>query len=153
MMERLRPRAELERMLDEMDRLLATPFRRGRLLPRMTPFRPAIDLYETPDALIVKALVPGAKPEDIHISLEHTTLTIRGTYGYALPDDEENEATWHFREAVNGEFTETLTLPAAVDPDAVTATVEQGILTLKMPKSAETRARHIPVHGAGALVG
>ena len=153
MMERFRPRAEIERMLDEMDRLLTTPLRRGRFLPRLTPFRPAIDLYETPDALIVKALVPGAKPDDIHVSLEHTTLTIRGTYGYTLPEDEETEATWHFREAVSGEFTETLTLPAVVDPDAVTATVEQGVLTLKMPKSAETRAKHIPVHEAGALVG
>ena len=153
MMERLRPRAEIERVLDEMDRLLGTPLRRGRLLPRLSPFRTAIDLYETPDSLIVKALVPGATPEDIHVSLEHTTLTIRGTYGYKLPEDEESEATWHFREVVSGEFTETLTLPAAVDPEAVTATVEDGVLTLTMPKSAETRARHIPVRGVAAPVG
>ena len=153
MMERLHPRAEIERMLDEMDRLLANPFRRGRLLPRLSPFRPAIDLYETPDALIVKALVPGCAPDDIHISLEHTTLTIRGSYGYKLPEDEEHEATWHYREVVSEEFTETLTLPAAVDPEAVTATVEHGVLTLTMPKSAETRAKHIPVRGTEALVG
>lgn len=150
MVERWRPRAEIERMLEEMDRLLPMPFRWGRTLPRMFTMRHGVDLYETPDQLVIKALVPGATPDDIDISLDHQTLTIRARYGYTLPEDEAEAVTWHFQEIDSGQFTETVTLPVPVEPEQVTATLQDGILTVTLRKTAETRARRIPVRTTGA---
>lgn len=103
------------------------------------------DLYETPDRLVIKALLPGAQPEDIDIALDQNILTIRGKYGYTLSNEEEKEATWHYRETAHGEFTEMITLPVAVDAEQVTATLEDGVLTVTLRKTSDTRARRIPV--------
>lgn len=153
MIERWRPRAEIERMFEEMDRLLPGPFRRGRALTRTLAPRHAVDLYETPDRLVIKALVPGSQPEDIDVSLDHMTVTIRARYGYRLPEDEAEAVTWHYQEIDSGQFTETVTLPVPVDQDQVTATVQNGILTVTLQKTAETRARRIPVQAAGTSPG
>lgn len=147
--ERWNPRTEIEHLFEEMDRLLPMPFRWGRMLPRMLNMRHAIDLYETPDQLVIKALVPGATADDIDISLDNQTLTIRARYGYTLPEEEEKAVTWHVQEIDRGEFTETVTLPVPVEPERVTATLQDGILTITLQKTPETRARRIPVRTAG----
>lgn len=145
MLERWSPRAEIERVFDEVDRMLSETVRRGRLMPRLHGFRTAVDVYETDDRVVVKAVMPGAKPEDLDVSLDQNTLTIRGRYGYEMPEEEAERVTWHCREIPHGQFVETLTLPAPVDADQVKAVFEDGILTLELPKTAETRAKHIPV--------
>ncbi|MDI3340093.1 MAG: Hsp20/alpha crystallin family protein [Sphaerobacter sp.] len=150
MIERWRPRADIERMFEEMDRLLPPPFRRGRLLPRMLGGHEAVDLYETPDRLVVKALVPGSRPEDIDISIDQRSLTLRARIGYTLPEEEAESATWHVREIMSGEVQETITLPVTVDPDQVSATLEDGVLTITLPKTPEIRGRRIPVTTRGA---
>ncbi len=145
MLERWSPRAEMERLLEEVDRLMGETSRRGRLIPRGLGLRPGVDVYETTDDIIVKAMLPGAAPEDVNVTLEQNMLTIRGHYGYRMPEEEAKNVTWHCREIPEGEFAETITVPAAVNADQARASFEHGILTLRLPKTAETRARRIPI--------
>lgn len=144
MMQRWNPMVDIERMWSEMDRLLSDSFIRPRSLTRFG-FRPAIDLYDQDDELILKAIVPGAKPEDIELSVEQNTLTIRGKFGYTLNEDEAKGVTWYRREIGSGEFAETISLPVPVDSDRAEANFTDGVLTLRIPKAEQARARRIPV--------
>lgn len=145
MTERFSPRARVERMVDEMDRLVSEATRRARLLPRLIGPHPDIDMYETPDQLVVKMAIPGAQPSDIDVSLEKSTLTVRGRYGDVISEHDRETVTWHFQEIATGDFVATIPLPIPVDPESVTATCDRGMLELTMLKSAETRAKHIPI--------
>jgi len=153
MMERWSPIAEFERLWNEMDRLMSEAFSRTArpILARAFTFRPAIDLYDTGEALVVKVAVPGAKPEDLEVSIEQNALTIRGRCGYVLDEETAKHATWYRREIGYGEFSETLTLPVPVDAEAAQAQVEHGILTLTLPKTSEARVKRIPVQQPKAL--
>ncbi|MCX7623180.1 MAG: Hsp20/alpha crystallin family protein [Thermomicrobium sp.] len=153
MMERWSPIAEFERLWNEMDRLMSETFARTArpILTRAFTVRPAIDLFDTGEALVVKVAVPGAKPEDLEVSIEQNALTIRGRYGYVLDEETAKHATWYRREIGYGEFSETLSLPVPVDADAAQASVEHGILTLTLPKTTEARVKRIPVQEPKAL--
>ena len=93
-----------------------------------------------PEAVVVKAAIPGTAPEDLGITIAGQTLSMRGSCGYRLSADESREATWHTAEIV--------TLPEAVDPEQARVGHEQGILTLTMAKTKETRATRTPVRRA-----
>lgn len=153
MVERWSPIAEFERLWSEMDRLMSEAFGRTArpFLARALTARPAIDVFDTGEALVVKAAVPGAKPEDLEVNIEQNTLTIRGRCGYVLDEETAKHATWYRREIGYGEFSETLTLPAPVDADAAQAQIEHGILTLTLPKTSEARVKRIPVQQPKAL--
>ncbi len=153
MVERWSPIAEFERFWNEMDRVMSEAFGRTArpFLARAFTARPAMDLFDTGEALVVKVAVPGAKPEDIEISIDQNTLTIRSHYGYLLDEETAKHATWYRREIGYGEFSETLTLPAPVDADAAQAQIEHGILTLTLPKTSEARVKRIPVQQPKAL--
>lgn len=155
MMERWSPIAEFERLWNEMDRLMSETFARTArpILSRAFTFRPAVDLYDTGDALVVKVAVPGAKPEDLEVSIEQNTLTIRGRCGYTLDEETAKHATWYRREIGSAEFSETLTLPVPINADEAQAHVEHGILTLTLPKTTEARVKRIAVQQPKALAG
>lgn len=151
MLERWSPMAELDRMLDEVDRRLGETIGRSRVLPRIRlSSRPAVDLYDTGDALILKAELPGAAPADIDIALERNTVTLRGRTGYAMSEEEARRLTWYRREITTGSFIEVVDLPVAVDADAAVATFDNGMLTLTLPKAEQVRVRHIAVRTPGA---
>ena len=144
MMQRWNPLGDFERAWGEMDRLLNDSFVRTRSLPRFS-FRPAIDLYDQGDELVFKAVLPGARPEDIELSVEQNALTIRGRFGYTLGEDQAKSATWYRREIGAGEFAETISLPVQVDSGRAEANFTDGILTLRIPKAEQARVRRIPV--------
>ena len=98
MLERWNPVAEAERMLTEMNRLMSEVLERPLVWARSFAWRPATDIYETGDALVVRLAVPGAKAEDIEVTVEQNVVTIRGKYGYRLSEDEAKQATWYRRE-------------------------------------------------------
>lgn len=103
----------------------------------------ALDIAENDNAFIVKASVPGVKPEDLDISLNDNTLTIRGE---VKSDETIEEGQYHVRERRFGSFTRTLTLPRTVNRDAIDANYEDGVLTLNIPKSEEVQPRRITVN-------
>lgn len=91
----------------------------------------AVDIYQTPDAIVVKALVAGVQPASIDISLTREMLTISG----AREDEREVEEDGYFqRELYWGSFSRTILLPEEIDIDMAEASEKHGILMVRLPK-------------------
>lgn len=151
MLQRWSPWTDFDRLWNDIDRLFSERANRPRSAFQVSGFRPAIDLYDADDHLVVKAVIPGARASDLKISLEQNVLTIQGTYGYVLPEEEARRITWYRREIGHGQFAESIGLPAPVDADHVQATFDDGILTLQLPKAEQARAKSIPVKFSGSV--
>ncbi|MCL2037517.1 Hsp20/alpha crystallin family protein [Candidatus Saccharibacteria bacterium] len=106
------------------------------------PGQLAVDVYETPDRLVVKARTPGVNKNDLDVSISDGVLTISGT----LSSGDDTEATqWHVQECYWGEFSRTLVLPVAVKEDEVDAVLKDGVLTVSFNKVKQEQARKIQI--------
>jgi HSP20 family protein len=97
-----------------------------------------INVREEEEAYVLSALVPGLKSDDLNIQVLEDVVRIEGEY-----QADENE--YLLRELPNGPFTRTLRLPAAVQAEAVEASIADGVLTLRLPKAESARAKRIAV--------
>jgi len=107
---------------------------------------PPVDIYETADrGLVIKAELPDMSREEVEVTVENNTLTLRGTK--SLPADVKEE---QFRrvERRYGSFVRSFTLPNTVDAAKVSAEYKNGVLTVKLPFREEARARTITVEVA-----
>jgi len=103
----------------------------------------ALDVVENEDAYVVKASLPGVKPEDVEITFEKGNLTIRGE----IKDETEKEqGTYHLRERRSGSFVRTVSLPSTINADEIKADYQDGVLTLTLPKAEEIKPRRIAVN-------
>jgi HSP20 family protein len=107
-----------------------------------------LEIYETPDAVTVKALVPGVSPSDLDVTFQEGVLTIKAKTETPQASDDWN---WHLREIGYGEYSRSVTLPTKVDIDKVDSRFENGILTLTMPKTAESRPTRISINPAAQI--
>jgi len=101
-----------------------------------------LDVSETENEFVVKASLPGIKPDDVHITVHGDTLTIRGE---SKVEEEKKGEHWHIRERRSGVFQRSLSLSAPVDSDKAQADFEHGVLTLTLPKSESAKPRQIKV--------
>lgn len=101
-----------------------------------------LDVVEEEDAYIVKASVPGIKPDQFEITYNKGMLTIKGEI---KDESESTSGQYHLRERRYGSFTRTISLPNTVNYDNIQANYEDGVLTLKMPKSEEVKPKRIPI--------
>ncbi len=139
------PFREVLSLRDAMDRLFEESFVRPfRAWPWGTDggLMVPLDMYETDENVIVTAVVPGLKPEDVDITISGNTLNIKGEF---QAEEEGRRGSVHFQERRYGKFQRSVTLPSTVDTDRVEATFENGILKLTLPKVEEARPKHIPV--------
>jgi HSP20 family protein len=135
------PFRELMSMRDMMDRAFGDAFLRtaggldleGTLL---------LDLAQTNDDVIVRASLPGVKPDDIHISVTGDVLTLRGE---VKEEKVTSEASYHLRERRYGSFSRTISLPTSVVAEKAKAEFENGVLTLTIPKAEEHKPKTITV--------
>jgi HSP20 family protein len=105
-----------------------------------------MEVYETDDAYVVKALVPGVQKDNLSIQYQDGALTLQAT---AQSDSgAHDDWTWHIREIPYGSFTRTVSLPKGVDVDRASAAFVDGVLTLTLPKAAEAKPRQITIGGA-----
>ena len=104
---------------------------------------PPVNLYETADAYVLTAELPGVAPDDIEVSLEGNTVTLRGDRKIETPDREG--ASLHRSERQAGQFRRAFELPAAIEADKVEAVYKNGVLMLRLPKTPEAQPRHISV--------
>jgi HSP20 family protein len=102
---------------------------------------PPVNLYETDDAYVLTAELPGIAPEELEVSLEGSTVTLRGE---RKPVTEEG-ASVHRCERPTGAFRRAFDLPVRIDGEKVEAVHRLGVLTLRLPKAAEHRPRQISV--------
>ncbi len=146
------PFREMGDLRDTMDRLFDRGFSRPwRLLTWETGegLFP-VDLYETDDEVVVKASLPGVKPDQVDISITGDTLTIKGE---VKEEHEEKKPNYYRQERRYGTFQRALSLPVKVDADKADAVFEEGVLTLRLPKSAEVRPKTIEVKAKGLIEG
>ncbi|MFC1884567.1 Hsp20/alpha crystallin family protein [Thermodesulfobacteriota bacterium] len=138
---------DLEGLKKEMDDLFErfSDWRPSLRLRDKGDWIPSVDLTETAKEIIVRAEVPGMEKEDIDVSLESKTLTIRGE---KKTEHEENEENVHRVERRYGSFMRSIELPAEVNPDKVNATYKGGVLRLKLPKVKSQSAKKIEVKGS-----
>ena len=91
----------------------------------------AIDVYQTDQDIIVKSFLPGVHQEDLKISLHNDLLTIKG---FCHENELIPEADYLYKECYFGEFSRSLILPHEVDSKNIDASLEDGVLTIKLPK-------------------
>ena len=107
---------------------------------------PAMDLIEVEDHYLLKADLPGLSEEDVSIEVDQGVLTVAGE---RKAEHEQREKGWHRIERSFGSFQRQLTLPEGVDPDAVSADFDRGVLTVRIPKPERVKPRRITIgHGA-----
>ena len=138
------PFREALSLREAMNRLFEESFLRpGVFESESTAVLAPVDVYETKDNIVLKAAVPGLKPEDLDISITGDVLTIKGEY--KAEEQPEQGRNYLRQERRYGSFTRQLTLPTAVDSNNVTATFENGILTMEMPKKEAVKPKSVKI--------
>ncbi|RUL84939.1 Hsp20/alpha crystallin family protein [Tautonia sociabilis] len=147
--ERWDPFREMVSLRDAFNTLLQESFVRPDSLSRgeAAALPMPLDISETAEAFVVRASLPGIKPEDVQISVHGDTLTIQGE---TKSQEERQGETWHLRERRHGVFRRTVTLSVPVDADRASAEHENGVLTLTLPKAESARPKQIKVASASS---
>ena len=143
---RWEPVTELNTIQNEMNRLFNTffdqPAPTGRGGAPSRRWVPAMDLVETADDFVLRADLPGLTQDDVKIELEDSTLTVSGERKSERTDKHEG---YYRVERAFGSFSRSLTLPKGIDADAVTASFDNGVLEIRVPKPEERKPRRISI--------
>jgi HSP20 family protein len=141
MMSDFRPLLQLQ---GEMNRMLESFFED---LPASRGYAqgwPALNTWEDGDAAYVEAELPGLSADDVDVYASGAELTISGRRKI----DEPEGGTWHRRERSQGRFSRTVSLPWEIDADKIEAKFQDGVLTVRLPKSEAHKPKKVKVLGA-----
>jgi HSP20 family protein len=130
------PFAELERL----DRELQSYLERGGDLASLHGFTPRADVEETGDAYVVEIELPGVKREDVNLEVAGPRLSVSGERR-----ERERLGILRRRTRTVGEFHYEVVLPGEVEEENVSASMDEGVLTVRVPKPASQRPRRIPI--------
>lgn len=104
-----------------------------------------VDVYQTPESIIIRALVAGVRPEELDIAITRDMVTVTGK---RVEQKEVEENEYVYRELFWGSFARTIVLPAEVDVDLAEASEKHGLLTIRLPKINKDRQTKLKVRGA-----
>jgi len=133
--------SELGQLNERMRRMLEQTF--GGMLDEPAGWIPAVDIEEREDAYVVEAEVPGVKREDVNIEVSGRELTISGEI-----KEREREGVIRRRTRRVGRFEFRVALPSEVNPEGVDAKLNDGVLTVRVPKAERAQRRRIEVKSA-----
>jgi HSP20 family protein len=142
---RWEPAREISSLQSEMNRLFntffdtPTPGGNGGAARRWVP---SMDLVETDEHFVLRADLPGLSEQDVAIELEDNVLTVSGE---RKAEHEEKKEGFYRMERSFGQFRRSLTLPEGVDPDAIAATFDKGVLEVRIPKPEERKPRKVAI--------
>ncbi|MEA3253361.1 MAG: Hsp20/alpha crystallin family protein [Chloroflexota bacterium] len=138
------PLPEIVSLRQAMDRLFQDSFIRPS--STLSAFgeggMPAIDVYQTPGEVVVKVSAPGLKPEDISIDSTGDTLTIKGE---SKTEEEIKKEAYLYQERSYGSFCRSINLPNGLQSDKAEANLEDGVLTISIPKAEEVKPKEIKI--------
>jgi HSP20 family protein len=138
------PFAEMAPVREMMSRFFDDPY--WGTTPMQSAVKPlALDVFETEDAVVVKAALPGFDEKDVDVTIEHGNLTIRARRADATTGNGTDNVRWVHRELWPGEYARSIILPGGLQADKSEATYNGGILTLHVPKAESARPRQIKV--------
>jgi HSP20 family protein len=142
---RWEPARELGTIQSEMNRLFNTFFDTPTTAATGNAFRrwiPPMDLVETDGEFVLRADLPGLSHDDVNIELEDNVLTVSGE---RKSEHEERHEGYYRIERSSGSFRRSLTLPEGVNPEAVKATFDRGVLEVRVPKPEERKPRKVAI--------
>jgi len=136
---RYNPFNEVVSLREAMDRLFEDSF-----IPRMgiAGRGVASNLYETADGFILQIPMPGVNPEDVEITTQQDSLTVKWQTSVNVPEN----ATTHWSGFAAGQYQQSFTLPAPINSEKVEASYQNGVLILSLPKAEHAKARTIKVN-------
>lgn len=148
---RWEPVRELNTIQNEMNRLFNTFFdapapQAGGTAGSARRWIPAMDLVETQDDFVLRADLPGLSESDVNIELEDNVLTISG---HRKAEHQENKEGYYRVERSWGSFSRSLTLPEGVNPEAVKASFDRGVLEVRIPKPEQRKPRKVAISVGG----
>lgn len=138
------PFRDLISIQDRMNKLFEQTISRSRADEGITAttWTPSVDIYETPETIVMKAELPGLGREDIDIQIRDNTLTLRGERRFAKDVHEEN----YLRiERAYGSFQRSFTLPTTIQQDKIRAVFKDGVLELTLPKAEGSKPKKIAI--------
>ena len=142
--ERWQPFSELMSLRQAMDKLFEDSVvrpSRGFAALGEVPI-PALDIYQTPSDVVVKATLPGLKPDDITIDISGDMLTIKGE---TKAEQEVKKEDYIYQERRYGAFSRSVILPSGLKTEKCEATMDDGVLTLTIPKAQQVKPKAIKV--------
>jgi HSP20 family protein len=129
---------EMARMRRDFDRV----FGRGGLARPQTVY-PAINIYDDGESFIARAELPGVSADDLDVTVTGNTLTLKGE---RKPFEVPQTASYHRRECDCGQFNRSFRLPEPVDSTKVSASFQNGVLELLLPRAESARARKVEIN-------
>ena len=150
----LEPWSDLRREIDRLfDSMVSGPSSSGvQGAQGMQGWMPLMDIEDGDEQLRLSFEIPGVNPDDVNVTVENGVLTVSGEKKFERETGNEQKGAYRV-ERRYGRFERSLTLPQSVDAEKVSAHYDNGVLTLALPKSAESRKRRIEIgrgNGAGA---
>ena len=142
---RWEPVRELNSIQSEMNRLFNTFFdttTTGSDNGGARRWMPAMDLVETEEHFVLRADLPGLAEDDVTVELQDGVLTVAGE---RRAEHESREEGFYRLERATGSFSRSLTLPDGVDPDAIAASFDRGVLEVRIPKPEQRKPRRVEI--------
>jgi HSP20 family protein len=133
----------LSGLQEQVNRLFESGFSRRADHSALTSWAPAVDIFETENELVVKADLPEVDEKDIDVRVENNMLTVRGERKFEEKTEKEN----YLRvERTYGTFSRSFSLPNTVNHEAIQADYKNGVLTVTLPKRAESKPKQVKVN-------
>jgi len=142
MLERWDPFRDLMSIQGELNRLFGRTFAGGETVASGA-WIPPMDVYESNDKFVVAIELPGIDPAEVDVSVEDSTLKIRGRREFFYKDAADEQ--FQRIERRYGEFNRSLTLPSTANLEKIEARFDKGVLTVEVPKREESKPRRISV--------
>lgn len=101
-----------------------------------------VDVYQTPDDIVVESTLAGVKPDDIDIDVTSESVTIRGE---RHNENKVDESDYFYQECFWGKFSRSIILPQEVDPDKAHSSLKNGVLTIRLPKVHRNKSKKLKV--------
>jgi HSP20 family protein len=137
------PFLNLSGLQEQVNRMFENAFPGRADSSAMTAWAPSVDIYETENELVLKADLPDISEKDLDIRVENNMLTIRGERKFEQKVKEEN----YLRiERTYGSFSRSFSLPNTINTEAIKADYKNGVLTVEIPKRAESKPKQVKVN-------
>ena len=140
---RWEPFHNLSALQEQVNRLFEGSLPRRSDQSALTTWAPAVDIYETENELVLKADLPDVNEKDLDIRIESNILTIKGERKF---EEKVNEDNYLRVERTYGSFSRSFSLPSTVDSGSIKADYKNGVLTVELPKRAESKPRQVKIN-------
>lgn len=136
------PFRNLSSLQEQVNRLFESNFQGQADKSALTTWAPAVDIYETENELVLKAELPDIDEKDLDVRVENNMLTIRGERKF---ESKVKEDSYLRVERTYGSFSRSFSLPNTVNTEAIKAEYAKGVLTVELPKRAESKPKQVKI--------